>query len=35
VIVAGSEFLAKESNEWFWNFVEEVARLDLESAECE
>jgi len=35
VVVDGSEFLAKESNELFWSFIEELAQLDLESPECE
>ena len=34
--VAGdSEFLAKESNDLFWSFVEAVTELDLESPDCE
>ena len=35
VVVDVSEFLAKESNELFWSFVEEVRQFDLESPQCE
>jgi len=33
-IVAVSEFLAKESNEQFWSFVEAVSQFDLQSPQC-
>jgi len=34
-VVGASEFLAKESNELFWSFIEELVQLDLESPNCE
>ena len=30
-----SEFLAKESNELFWSFIEALTQFDLESPDCE
>jgi len=33
--VIDSEFLAKESNEHFWSFVEAVTQFALDSPECE
>jgi len=35
IVVGDSEFLAKESNELFWSFIDAVTQFDLESPECE
>ena len=30
-----SEFLAKESNEYFWSFVDDISQMQIDSINCE
>ena len=34
-VADNSEFLAKESNELFWSYIDALSQLDLDSPECE